>query len=171
MAPKAKKIRKPLVESYFIDDQMERFSRPSQIEFEERERPKFSEAKFKGRFLFVGDTDWGNLDPIQTITSVEPMSQEDLAKEIIHSCGLFRATMMPFAIPFPNLCYEVSKKCKLDKRVLLDIEGNVIMDFFPSGIEAAFGWKRYGDDYSIRYSEEFHDTYEDYIRNWLQPNF
>lgn len=101
------------------------------------------------------------------------MSQEDLAEEIIHSCDLFRAAMMPFVIPFTDLCYEVSKKCKLDKRVLLDTEGNVIMNFSPFENEATFGWKRYGDDY-IRYSEEFHDTYArpgDYIKNWLQPNF
>lgn len=119
----------------------------------------FQRPSLKEDSCFIGDTDWGNLDPIQTITSVEPMSQEDLAEEIIHSCGLFKATAMHFVVPFPNLCYEVSKKCKLDKRVFVDTEGNVIMDFSPSGIEASFGWKRYGDDYSIRYYEEFHDTY------------
>lgn len=66
--------------------------------------------------------------------------------------------MMPFAVPFPNLCYKVSKKCKLDKRVLLDTEGNIIMDFSSVRIEVAFGWKRYGDEYSSTHSEEFHDT-------------
>lgn len=138
-ASKAKKIQEPLVERYFTDDQVETITRPSQFVFEKRDRTKFSKAKFKGRFLFVGDTIWGNLDPIQTITSVEPISQEDIVEEIIHSCGLFRAAMMPFVIPFPNLCYEVSKKCKLDKRILLDTKGNVIMDFSPSRIEATFG--------------------------------
>lgn len=47
--------------------------------------------------------------------------------------------MMPFVVSFTDLCYEVSKKCKLDKRVLLDTEVNVIMDFSPSRVEATFG--------------------------------
>lgn len=62
-ASKAKKIQKPLVERYFTNDQVERVTRPIQIEFEERDRSKFSEAKFKGRFLFVGDTNCRKLGP------------------------------------------------------------------------------------------------------------
>lgn len=67
--------------------------------------------------------------------------------------------MMPFDVSFPDLCYEVSKRCRFNKRILLDTKGNVVMDFSHEGIEVAFGRKRYGDEYSIVHSEEFHDTY------------
>jgi len=82
--------------------------------------------------------------------------------------------MMPFAIPFLDLCYEIAKRCRFDKRVLLDKEGNVIMDFSPNGIEVAFGWKRYEDDYTLANSEEFHDSTaqpKDYIRTWLYEDY
>lgn len=83
---------------------MARISRESQIEFQERERSKLPKAKFKGRYLFVEDTDWGSVDPIQTITSTESIRKEELADEIIRSCGFFNATMMSFVVPFPDLC-------------------------------------------------------------------
>lgn len=118
---------------------MTRLSKESLIEFQEKERPKLPKAKFKGRYIFVGDTNWGNLDPIQTLASTTSINKEDLSEELIHTYGLFNATMMPFAVPFPDLCYEVSRKCEYDKRVLRDTEGNVIMDFSLAGIEAAFG--------------------------------
>lgn len=57
---------------------MERLIRDTLIEFEEREKVKLPEAKFKGRFIFLGDTDWGNVDPVQTIDSTSKISQEDL---------------------------------------------------------------------------------------------
>lgn len=102
------------------------------------------------------------------------ISKEDLSKELIHACSLFNAAMMPFAVPFPDLCSEVAKKCEYDKRVLRDTEGNVIMDFSPAGVEATFGWKRYGDDYTLAYSEKFHDSTTrlgDYIRTWLLEEY
>lgn len=82
--------------------------------------------------------------------------------------------MMPFAVPFLYVCSEVARKCDFSKRILQDTEGNVIMDFSPAGIEAAFGWKRYEDDYTLVHFEEFHDsTYRpgDYIRPWLHEEF
>lgn len=33
------------------------------------------------------------------------------------------------------------------------------MAFSLEGIEVAFGWKRYEDEYSIVHFEDFHDTY------------
>lgn len=171
---KPKRIQKQLFERHVTEDQMERILRESQIDFREREKPELPEAKLKGRFTFVGDTDWGNVDPIQTIASTATLKEEDLQDEIIHSCGLFNATMMPFAVPLPDSCYEVAKRCKLDKRVLLDTEGNVIMDFTPAGIEAAFGWRRYGDDYTLAQSEEFRDSTArpgDYIGCWLYEDY
>lgn len=75
--------------------------------------------------------------------------------------------MMPFAVPFLDLCSEVARKCEYDKRVLRDTKGNVIMDLSLVGVEAAFGWKRYKDDYTLAYFEEFHDSTTwpgDYIR-------
>jgi len=171
---KTRKIQKQLFERHVTDDQMERILRKSQIEFQEREKPELPKAKFNGRFTFVGDTNWGNVDPIQTIASTASLKKEDVQDEIIHSCGLFNTTMMPFVVPFPYLCYEVSKRCKYDKRVLLETEGNVIMDFCPKRIEATFGWKRYGDDYTLAHSEEFNDTIarpRDYIRCWLYEDY
>lgn len=77
---------------------------------------------------------------------------------------------MLFVVQFPNLCYEVAKHCKLDKRHLLDTEGNVIMDFSPKGIKNALCWRRYGDEYIEANFVAFHDSTTklgDYIRNWL----
>lgn len=48
------------------------------------------------------------------------------------------------------------------------------MGFSPIGIEAPFGWRRYGDDYTVAHSEEFHDSMahpEDYIRPWLLEDY
>jgi len=42
---------------------------------------------------------------------------------------------MPSVVPFLNLCYEVSRRYKFDKRILLDTEGNVIMDFSPKELK------------------------------------
>jgi len=142
---------------------MTRLLKESLIEFQQKEKPELPEAKFKGRHIFVGDTNWGNLDPILTLGSTSFISKEDLLEELIHTCGLFNAAMIPFA-----------RKCEYDNRVLRDTEGNVIMDFSSVGVETTFGWKRYGDDYTLAYFEEFNDSTTrpgDYIRPWLLEEY
>lgn len=59
---KPKKLQKQLYERCVIEDQMERLVRDNQLEFEERERTNLHEAKFKGRFTFVGEPYWGNIN-------------------------------------------------------------------------------------------------------------
>jgi len=53
---RTRKIQGQLFERHVTKSQMTRLSKESLIEFQERERPELPEAKFKGRYIFVGDT-------------------------------------------------------------------------------------------------------------------
>lgn len=81
---------------------------------------------------------------------------------------------MPFVIIFPNLCYEIAKNYKQNKRIILDTKRNVIMDFTQSGIKASFGWRIYGDEFIESQSMEFYENTRkpiDYIIHWLYDDY
>ena len=59
-------------------------------------------------------------------------------------------TTIPFAVPFPELCMEVSQHWSIDERVLRGIKGKVIMHFIPEAMKSAFQWVGEG---SYEYSE------------------
>lgn len=61
-----------------------------------------------------------------------------MLNEVICTSGLATATLILFATPFPELCYEVGRHANYKIHALYDTDGNKILDFSPEDIEEAF---------------------------------
>lgn len=119
--------------------ELDRLRRGSSIEIDERREPLWQGAKFsKNGFATIGDIDWQHIDPMQIFEKVSKMDPKVLKHDILFFSGFVIAVTIPFAVPFPELCIEVSQYCKIEERVLCDMRDEVIMDFSPKGVKKAF---------------------------------
>ena len=109
------------------------------------------EAKFsKNGFINIRDTDWEGVDPVAMRDRIKTMEIVTLKQDLTFFLGLSNAALIPFAVPFPELCFEVGQLWQKGDRVLKDIKGDAIMDFSPEAIKEAFQWISEG---SFEYTE------------------
>lgn len=67
-----------------------------------------------------------------------------LKQDLVFFSGLSNAALIPFAAPFPELCFEISQLWQKGERVLRDVKGDIIMDFNPIAIKTTFQWASKG---------------------------
>lgn len=98
-----------------------------------------------------------------------------LKQDLTFFFGLSNATLVPFAVPFPELCFEVDQLWQKGDRVLKDIKRDVSMDFSSKAIKEAFQW---GPEGSFEYLKVdslacYRDTRKatNTIKSWLQEEF
>lgn len=84
-----------------------------------REEALYQGAKFtKNGFATIGDTDWQNIDPFQVRERIKKIDPKVLKQDILFFSNLMTAGTVPFGVPFPELCMEVSQHWKIGERVL-----------------------------------------------------
>lgn len=72
---------------------------------------------------------------------IKTMDIMTLKKDLTFFSGLSNAALIPFVIPFLELCFEVGQLWQKGDQVLKDIKGDVIVDLNLEAIKEAFQWK------------------------------
>lgn len=114
----------------------------------------------KNKLAKIADIEWSHTDPIRTLESIERIDEATLSHEILYTSALVSSTIMPFTVPFQELCCEVGKHCVLDARALYHVAGNKIMDFSMEGIEATFKLSSEGQIYIEKDSLDYYHSLE-----------
>lgn len=96
------------------------------------------------------DIDWQNIDPMLMRDRIRTMEIVVLKQDLTFFSRLSNAALVPFATPFPELCFEIGQIWQKGDQVLKDIKGDIIMDFNPAAIKKAFQWRSEG---SFEYSK------------------
>lgn len=152
--------------------QLARLTQRSQIEFaKENPEDPLKQAKFKNSLTNIRDTNWSHTDPIWTLQAIGELDKFQISKEVVWTSGLATATLFPFVVLFPELCYEVGRHANLKDRALYDTDGNKILYFSPRGIEEAFKWSSEGVTYMEKDSLEYYEKSPQaasLIRDWLE---
>lgn len=137
---------------------MERIKKNSLVTIEKQGRIPLVAATMVDGLSQIRDTDWGHIDPIKTLTKMASLSHQQVLNGTLIQSSIVEASMIPFTVPFPELCLEVAKYCNIEERTLSDTEGTQIMDFSMEGIEKAFAWSNKGIIFTIADSVQVHNN-------------
>lgn len=96
-----------------------RLQKNTPIIMEKRGEEMMKEVKFcKTDLSHIGCTNWQNYDPIKPFHRSSRVDPKELEKDVVFHLGLVHATTIPFAVPYPELCFEVGQRCEIEERVL-----------------------------------------------------
>lgn len=149
---------------------MERLMRDSMITLEERGNATFPIAILVDDLSQIRDIDWAHTNPIKTLEKMNRIPHEQLLNDTLTQSRVIEAYMIPYTVPFLELCLEVTKYCHMKEKILNDIEGTKIIDFTMEGIESAFVWSNEGIIFTMTYSIKFFNSMiksGNLIKYWL----
>jgi len=89
---------------------LERLKQNPAVIVSQRSEALPQEAKFsKNGFTNIRDTDWEGVDPLAMRDKIKTMEIVMLKQDLTFFSRLSNAALIPFAVPFPELCFKVGQ--------------------------------------------------------------